>query len=537
MASPAELILAQTIALIEPLTRFDRSALLLRDLSSASANCTGTWTASIVFSSSSSDGKGKLPSGVRDAGSQAGMERAISQLLADERSSAVARLDAFCRAQAGLAPASHKPLAVSDCFSGVVRVGFAWPCGKCNGKGKVTCSKCMGNRKVKCTSCNGQGWSTCSSCSGSGKITCTRCNGQRGWYKQVEHTVFNSAANEYTKRYENVWEHCMSCQEGKVQCHACSNGRKNCFTCNQSGHVTCTLCFGSGEETCSACGGNAILHRVAETACNVTNSFAVLTELEDTEVRRTLAAWDFKTFAGLAEASMLPPALAADKLTRMYPASVALHVARVQCGGKDFALYGYGAPAQVFDFKGMVGHLLENDLAQLQSVLAGQSPTVSLPAALATMLQSEVNQQLCDAAQRSSLVGNGTVTQEHADKTVSALRKAMSHIYRVSAALGVGAITAISLVTLYLLYHFLYMIPERRMQGAAIYLAVILLSAVAAELLARQRTLGQFASGGKEMQQAAARLLKSIGTLRRWRWIAAGAVVASIVTFFAIVLR
>lgn len=81
------------------------------------------------------------------------------------------------------------------------------------------------------------------------------------------------------------------------------------------------------------------------------------------------------------------------------------------------------------------------------------------------------------------------------------------------------------------------MIPARRLQGAAIYLAVILVSAVAAELFARQRTLGQFVGGGKEMQQAAARLLKSVGTLHRWRWIAAGAMVASIVVFFAVVLR
>lgn len=47
-------------------------------------------------------------------------------------------------------------------------------CPDCEGKGKVTCSRCLGNRTIK----DEDGKTvTCPKCKGSGKIECSRCGG------------------------------------------------------------------------------------------------------------------------------------------------------------------------------------------------------------------------------------------------------------------------------------------------------------------------------------------------------------------------
>lgn len=103
-------------------------------------------------------------------------------------------------------------------------------CSVCNGKGKVTCSHCGGNRRIE---------SVCSLCKGSGgkmTITCPDCGGA------------GSA--------DGFWQ-CMKCN-GK--------GRIN---------VVCNLCNGTGKEVtychycdaftsysnCSACGGKGCVTR------------------------------------------------------------------------------------------------------------------------------------------------------------------------------------------------------------------------------------------------------------------------------------
>ncbi len=542
MGSTARLILTQAIDLIEPLTRFDRSSLQLRDESSEAIPCTGVWTAEVTYSSSVSNGNGKLPSDVRNADSQSGMERGIASLLDEERAKAANRMEAFAVAQAALVPSAQRPLAASDCFSGPIRVGYDWSCSKCTGKGKVTCTICIGSKQIKCPHCGGQGWTKCAQCQGSGSVTCTRCNGQSGWNKQVEHTVFNSASNQYTKRYENVWEHCMSCQHGKVQCHSCSSGKNNCYVCSCSGRVQCTNCLGSGEENCAQCDGKGYLHRITTTTCDVANAFGVEVNGDDAEVRATTGVWDYATFASLADIASGPPATTRSKLVRTYVGRIALTRARLHCEGKDFVLYGYGAPGKIFDFKGMVTHLLTGDLDNLQTALAQPAGLLatrnqeSLRRTLGAMLRSEVNQQLCDAGRREALIGNGTVTREHADTTVTSLRKAMGRLYRATATMALSALSLATLLTLYLLYGFLYMLPGNRLQGFLIFAGVVAACAVAAEWAARKRTLSGFAADADE-RKAAARLLQATGTLRRWRITAGVAVAASIFLFFWITLH
>lgn len=150
MNSTSSLILDQVIALIEPLTRFDRSSVQLHDESEQTLSCTGIWVSSIAISSSISDGTGKLPSGVKDAGTQSSMERAIEGVVSAERLNVSQRLQVWWDRQAQLSPASHKPLTSGVCISGLTRIGYAWKCSSCHGQGKITCSTCNGARQVKC---------------------------------------------------------------------------------------------------------------------------------------------------------------------------------------------------------------------------------------------------------------------------------------------------------------------------------------------------------------------------------------------------
>lgn len=545
MGSPARLILSQAIDLIEPLTRFDRSSVTLRDEAVRTIACTGVWTSSVSYSSNVSDGKGELPPGILNAGSQADMEREIQRLISHEQSLLAERMETWCNDQIAMKPAGHEPLALKNCFSGTQKVGYHWQCSTCSGKGNTTCTFCNGNRLVTCTNCHGAGWNRCNSCQGEGQLTCTYCKGQRGIYRQVEHDVFNPATNQNSKRYENVWEHCMQCQGGKVPCHTCSSsGKMYCVLCSRTGKINCNPCLGRGYVTCKRCDGKGALHRIAVTSCKIANTFNLRTDDADSEVKQTTAAWDFPTFTALAAVSSFSPQLSSASLSRTYPATLLVTQVKIQCANQDFVLLGYGDPARVFDFKGIVAHLLSGDLQNLQSALAQPGAFVPfrnqsvLSSALSVMLQSEVNQQLCDAQQRQSLVANGIVTQSHADTTASNLRKAIGRLYSGPALAGLATLSLVVLLTLTLLYRLHYMIPQNRPTAVIVFLAVLAIAAVAAELLARAFALRQFAlSGNAAQKHAAGRLLQSAGTIVRWRIAAAAAAVGAIVAFFAVVLH
>lgn len=543
MASTSGLILDQVVALIEPLTRFDRSAVRLHAESEKTLRCTGNWTSSIAISSSVSDGIGKLPAGVRDAGSQSGMERAINETISDEHSNVARRVQGWCDRQAQLVPSAHTALTANDCISGVTRIGYAWKCSSCKGQGKTTCSTCRGGRTVTCSQCNGMGRVACSQCQGRGTRSCSSCGGQGGRFKQVPISYYNSATNQNSVRYESKWEGCMAagCHSGQVTCF-CAGGKVNCGRCLASGKVTCISCNGKGEQTCSACNGTAMLHRVAETHCQVSNSFAIHSQDFGEEDQETSAGWDFQTFCHLASVSSEAPAITASQLRRAYPATLSRTQARVECAGQDLLLSGYGTKARVFNFKGIVGHLLAKDLDQLRSTLT--RPWGFLPfrnhgalrTALASMLQSELNQQLASPQQRAALVANRTVTEEHAATTARCLRQAMSRLYGSVAMVALAILFIVAYFTLYRLLWTGYMLPQNRLMAAAIFVAVVATAAIAAEALSRYFFLRGFSSAGNGRRQAAHRLLRGAGTLRRWRIAAAATIVVALISFFVVTL-
>ncbi|MBN9614312.1 MAG: hypothetical protein BGO25_09235 [Acidobacteriales bacterium 59-55] len=543
MTSTSSLVLDQVVALIEPLTRFDRSSVQLHEESEQTLSCTGVWTSSYAISSSVSDGTGELPSGVRDAGSQSGMERAINETISGERSNVVQRIQSWCDRQAQSSPSAHKPLTSGDCISGITRIGYTWKCSSCKGRGKTTCSTCNGNGKVTCSYCNGKGRTNCSQCQGKGKTTCSYCGGRGSQSRQIEKRGYNSATQQSFPIYETVWERCGSCQSGETACGACHGGGTVSCSCNGAGTVTCNSCLGKGEQTCNSCKGTGALHRIAETACQVTNNFTIQSGDFDEEDEQTTTNWDFQTFCQLANATSKAPDITASQLRRTYSATLSRTQARLECAGQGLLLRGYGPEARVFDFKGIVGHLLAQDLEQLHSTL--NLPWGFLPfrnqgtlhTALSSMLQSELNQQLTNPQQRAALVANRTVTEEHATTTARCLRKAMSRLYSATATVGLAVLFVVAYATLHNLLWSGYMLPQNRPVAAVIFLGVVALTAIAAEFFARYFFLRGFSSSGNtESRKAASRLLHSTGTIRRWRIAAAITTVAVIISFFAVTL-
>jgi hypothetical protein len=537
MGTSSNLILNQVIALIEPLTRFDRSSVQLRDESEQTLNLTGVWTSTIEFSSNTSDGKGKLPSGVRNASSQARMEREISDVLSAESAHVIGRIRKWCGAQGQSPPSSHKPLSKDVCFSGVTRIGYAWNCSGCKGRGTITCSACNGHCQVTCSQCYGEGRTSCSSCGGRGRKTCGLCNGQAVLYVQESKQVYNWETKQYSILYEHKPRQCHACQGGTVNCGACYSGKVDCWVCHGSGKINCPTCGGTGQLTCQACGGTGALHRIGETACQVTNDFTIRTTGANFEVGQTIARWDFPVFCELTSVKSNPPVVTPSRLIRDYPAMLQVMQASLHCAEQDLLLYGFGTEAKVFDFKGIVGHLLANDLHQLESLL--KLPWSFLPfrnqsalrESLSTMLESELNQQLCDKQRKNVLVANGTVTEQHATRTVKYLRKAMGRLYRSIASLGLLAVVAVVFLTLESLHHFGYMLPQNPFIPLGILVAAVVAAPIAAEFTSPYLVLKEFSrSGNAERPRAASRLLRSTGTLWRWR-------IGAAIGFFEMITR
>lgn len=104
-------------------------------------------------------------------------------------------------------------------------------CSLCNGKGKVTCSHCGGNRRIEsvCSLCKGSGGKmtiTCPDCGGSGSADgfwqCMKCNGKG--------------------RINVVCNLCNGTGKEVTYCHYCDafTSFSNCSACGGKGRVTRT---------------------------------------------------------------------------------------------------------------------------------------------------------------------------------------------------------------------------------------------------------------------------------------------------------
>jgi hypothetical protein len=112
----------------------------------------------------------------------------------------------------------------------------------------------------------------------------------------------------------------------------------------------------------------------------------------------------------------------------------------------------------------------------------------------------------------------------------------MSRLYNSAAIVGLAVLFVATYSTLYGLLQSGYLLPQNRPLAAVIFLAVAALTAIAAELFARYFFLKRFSADNAESRKAASRLLRSTGTIRRWRVWAAITTATSIISFFAVML-
>lgn len=113
----------------------------------------------------------------------------------------------------------------------------------------------------------------------------------------------------------------------------------------------------------------------------------------------------------------------------------------------------------------------------------------------------------------------------------------MSRLYSSTAAFGLVVLCIVAYSTLHNLLWSGYMLPQNRLVATVIFLIVVALTTIAAEVSARYFFLKGFSNtGNAESRRAASRFLHSTGILRRWRIAAAITTVAVIISFFAVTL-
>lgn len=492
---PVESVLRQLADLIEPYTRFDRNALRLANFDLVRVPVSAVQTNRIEFATQAGEGNGKLASGIHPVANATALQSNVDAVESAARNNVAPRLRQWLSTQATL-PGS--PLTVADCFDGPYCAGFEWQCGTCRGNGQVTCPGCRGNGQVTCDNCYGSGKTRCSTCSGSGETICGSCGGRGSWQEQQQRSVYDSSTQSY--RIEYYWEprSCYSCgSRGRVSC-SCFNGKVSCSYCFGSGNNTCNQCSGRGQIYCSACAGSGWRHQTATLTCTVKTQFTLQASTSSDEARARLQSLrTLDELCSLTRVTQGKAEIDAANLTRHFAADMELTFTSFEAAGRTFDILCYGAQAQVYDFKNIVGSLLQGDLDQLQSLLqAGsllpwQQPP-ELADALANFLRSEVNQQICEiaGAETSALHQfaeqrfKGAVSNDYAERSAQAGRQAVHRLLGSEMYVAL-AITACLPAAVAAVFRFLPF-PWQQYSWLA-----ILASGLAAGFLTERRALGR----------------------------------------------
>lgn len=122
-------------------------------------------------------------------------------------------------------------------------------CDHCEGKGKLLCPECGGERgwTIVCSGCDGEKIITCPRCGGDGRFDCSTCNG-------TGRILFYD--NQSERLVDQYCYHCSG--KGYCDCRKCGGrGEIVCTACNGTGYeyMQCKKCLGKGELICLDCEG------------------------------------------------------------------------------------------------------------------------------------------------------------------------------------------------------------------------------------------------------------------------------------------
>jgi len=532
----------QLIDFVEPNTRFDRSSLPVIDSETGSCRVTGQQMYTVVLGVDHRSGRGKLQATALKLGGAPVLRAHVERKAEANRQALPGRLHRWAAGQTefpGIA------LTSADCFNGAETAGYEHSCGACQAQGQVSCTSCWGVGTSSCFMCHGSGKTTCASCHGKGEKSCQRCSGSGTVGEHRERRITNHASN--TSHVESYLEQvtCPACGgRRKERCTACSGGSVPCSHCRATGQVECPTCSGKGKVTCKDCDGTGALHDLALQTCSVTQSFSLQADVAGDEPRSTIEALpSLERLCALTRVEQRGVDVGSTSVTRRVEARMELTSVTVRAADEQFEIGGYGINARVFDFKNIVGALLQNDLVELEHALAKSpwlplGPVPALDSALGKFLKSEVNARIGQVAggngEALERLANhdlrGAVSVDYVKRAAAAVRKAATRIYRSEIfrpALLVGIAPTIALVVIPLLNR------TWRSESGWVALCIALLGGVGAELWALFRLKSRFDA---ELAPKAVKMVRATWTLWWWRFamfleVMVGVVAAAIVAF------
>lgn len=313
------------------------------------------------------------------------------------------------------------------------RVYLQRQCDTCGGRGRNRCNTCNGHRQVTCSWCGGRRAIRCNPCGGSGgtRTTITRADGSL----------------EY-REDRCIW------------CHG--NGEQPCGSC-LSGMVNCSACGARGEVDCGPCGAHGTLTDIATIGLMARPGIRIGAILPDfpraaRAIEQRVGARGLAALASSRDEIWTNPS--PSRVIGRTDFSIAACEVRLRGEDREFRALALGADAAIWDYDGVIEHLLDADLVDLEAAVEGfrtlgRGGDDAAYAAVRLFCESEANQDLLraagatadDAAVAERL--KGTVSSDYVARATMALRRFVARRTRRAAllclAVGIGIALAASL--------------------------------------------------------------------------------------------
>lgn len=324
---------------------------------------------------------------------------------------------------------------------------------------EYTCECCVGQRQVGCAACGGAGQTVCPPCAGSGRVACPTCQGARhlacsscagrgSWSASITTQRWDAARGEHVTDYTTEYQSCAACgATGQATCPGCDYlGQVSCGACQGQGQHLCAPCQASGKVDCASCLASGVQHAWSTVRAHIASSETLDIHSEDEGLRalveHKMAREELPGYGALLDVrhSVLDGQLDSRYRLRLDVIKAPLSAAR-----RDFVVYGFGPGPAVLDFANIAGHLLEDDLVELergseQACRWRHRRGAALITAARRFVESELNllvaEQQCDqsittaqAAGKVEQQYKGLVNATYVARASGALREAFGSLY------------------------------------------------------------------------------------------------------------
>lgn len=371
----------RVIDVIEPLTRYDRTSLILDSALSRTVVGHATWRYSVSLKEQAQTSTGRLPHCQR-VSSQDELLAASTRSLKDGYSALPHRLQTWLTRN----DQTDSRLLASDCFDGPKTFGYELMHSPCDGRGWVVCPDCK------------DGYNTCGTCHGEGTLKCTHC---QPWF------FGNLRGPKGTERCPQRCN-CGKDKDGKV-CGGCNGlGKVKCTKCEGDLKLRCPVprcshgriahkpCEATGRLKCEPCDGTGYHHCLQRIECSVTDTFCAQVADPNREVVSALARRDLAALRTVATARRRPTEVGTTTLLRHYEFECAIGEIVIAVRDQRLAIVSYGANAYIEDYKDIIKHLLEPDRVALRAEVASSRVRLwgnpeTLIAKTRLFLESEIN--------------------------------------------------------------------------------------------------------------------------------------------------